>query len=125
MVAIDANVLVRRITNDHPILSPKALKLITIAKPGSLLLDRLIIEEVAYVLSSNYDFSKDQVSAVLRSLVSEEVFTIPDRDMVELTIRLFETEKPLSFEDCWLLALKKSGKVTNVVTFDDNLLKRT
>ena len=125
MVAIDANVLVRRITNDHPILSPKALKLITIAKPGSLLLDRLVIEEVAYVLSSNYDFSKDQVSAVLRSLVSEEVFTIPDRDMVELTIRLFETEKPLSFEDCWLLALKKSGKVTNVVTFDVNLLKRT
>lgn len=125
MVALDTNVLIRRITNDHTVLSPKAKKLIKTAGAGSLLLDRLIIEEVGFVLNSNYEFDKSQVSAVYQSFMAEEVFFIPDRELVGLTINLFESEKPLSFEDCWLLALKRAGKVKNIATFDENLSKRS
>ncbi len=124
MVAIDANVLARYITNDNSKLSPKAGKIITQAKPRSILLDRLIIEELGYVLSSNYEFSKPEISAVYESFLAEEAFSMPDRELVEKTITLFGTEKPLSFEDCWLLALKRSGKVQSIATFDANLITR-
>ncbi len=124
MVAVDTNILVRRITNDDPELSPKAKKMLESAKPGTILLDRLIIEEVGYVLHSNYQFDKAQVSGVYQALVSEEVFYIPENELVQLTVNLFTAEKPLSFEDCWLLALKRSGKVSDISTFDANLLKR-
>jgi len=44
--------------------------------------------------------------------------------MVGAALALFATEKPLSFEDCWLLALRQQGTVEAVLTFDQNLAKR-
>jgi len=49
---------------------------------------------------------------------------VTDREVVESAIELFDVEKPLSFEGCWLLALKQSGKVSGVTTFDQPLQKR-
>jgi len=43
---------------------------------------------------------------------------------VGLTIDIFGQEQPLSFEDSWLVALKKSGTVTSIKTFDEALAKR-
>lgn len=123
-VAVDTSVLVRRITNDDPVRSPQAIKMLKDAATDSLLLDRLIIEELGFVLRSQYGYTKEQVTEVYQALTTESIFTILDRDLVELTVALFATEKPLSFEDCWLLALKRAGKVSDVATFDDNLRKR-
>jgi predicted nucleic-acid-binding protein len=94
------------------------------AKPGSLLLDRVIIEELGYVLHSNYGFDKQRVADVYRSLLREAVFYITDRELTAAAVKLFVSERPLSFEDCWLLALKRAGRVGDVLTFDAALQKR-
>lgn len=124
MVALDTNIVVRFMTNDDALLSPKAKKILEAAKPGTLLLDRLIIEEIGYVLHSNYEFTKQYIVKAFRSLIELQAISVPDKDIVDLAIDLFESEKPLSFEDCWLLALQKLGTVDAVATFDQNLLKR-
>ncbi len=121
-LAVDTSILIRRITNDSPELSPKARHLLETAKPDSLLLDRLIIEEVGYVLKAVYEFRKSQIIDVYKALLAEPVFSIPDREQVEVAVSYFESEKPLSFEDAWLLAQYKLGRVSDIMTFDKRLL---
>ena len=123
-VAIDSSVLVRYFTKDNEELFKKASTLITEAKPNSILLDRVIFSEFGYVLRSVYELNKEQVVQIYESLLSNNIFSIPDRELLETTVELFDIEKPLSFEDCWLLALKNSGKVSDILTFDDGILKR-
>jgi predicted nucleic-acid-binding protein len=123
-VAINSSVLVRYFTKDNDKLLKKSIDLLEKASPKSLVLDRVIIAEFGYVLRSVYGLNKDRLSTVYKSILANDIFTIPDRELVESALKLFEEEKPLSFEDCWLLSLKRSKKVTKVLTFDDNLFKR-
>ena len=123
-VAIDSSVLVRYFTKDNEKLFEKASTMITEAKPNSILLDRVIFAEFGYVLRSMYELSKKQVVLIYKSLLSSNIFTIPDRELVESTVELFNKEQLLSFEDCWLLALKNSDKVSDILTFDNGILKR-
>ena len=122
-VAIDSSVLVRYFTKDNEELFRKASIMITEAKPNSILLDRVIIAELGYVLRSVYKLSKKQVVLIYESLLSNNIFSIPDRELLETTVELFNKEKHLSFEDCWLLALKNSNKVLDILTFDGDILK--
>ncbi len=123
-VAIDSSILVRYFTKDNEELFEKATTMITEAKPNSILLDRVIFAEFGYVLRSVYELNKKQVILIYESLLSNNIFSIPDRELLEATVKLFSKEKPLSFEDCWLLALKNSDKVSDILTFDDAILKR-
>jgi predicted nucleic-acid-binding protein len=123
-VGIDTNVLVQYFTKDNENLSRKAEEFIVSAKPNEVVLDRLIIAELGYVLKSVYGLKKTQMATVCKSILSNNIFTMPDRELVEMTIQLFDEEKSLSFEDSWLLALKRSKKVNDVMTFDDKLNKR-
>lgn len=123
-VAIDSSVLVRYFTKDNEELFEKASTMITEAKPNNILLDRVIFAEFGYVLRSVYELSKKQVVLIYESLLSSNIFSIPDRELLETTVELFNKEKPLSFEDCWLLALKTSDKVSDILTFDDGILKK-
>ena len=124
MVAIDTNIIVRYYTDDDPTLTDQAQEIIDQAAPKSLFLDRLVIAELTYVLKKLYKYNKVDIVNILQSLLADVRFVIGDRELASETIALFEKEKPLSFEDCWLLALKKQHKVTNVATFDRQLKKR-
>jgi predicted nucleic-acid-binding protein len=123
-VAIDTNVLVRYIVKDDIVLAHKAEQIIGQAKTAGLLLDRLIIAEISYVLRSVYKLSKDDIVAVYRGLLSNDRFSIPDRELVEMTVDSFARERSLSFEDCWLLILHRSGRAVGIATFDSGLSRR-
>lgn len=124
MVAVDANVLLRHVVRDDEKLAAKADAVITKARPGSLLLERLIIAECTYVLRSYYQFDKADIADWLVAVLGDARFAVPDRDMVERAAELFAAEKPLSFEDSWLLALQRAGTVASIATFDNRLNRR-
>lgn len=124
MVAIDTNILVRYYTDDVSTLTAQAEKIIDQATLRSLFLDRLVVAELTYVLKKLYKFNKVDIVEILHSLLADTRFVIGDIDVARETIALFEQEKPLSFEDCWLLALMRQHKVSNVITFDQQLKKR-
>jgi predicted nucleic-acid-binding protein len=123
-VALDSNVLVRYFTLDDAKLGPQAERIIDTAQASSLVLDRIIFAEVGYMLRAVYGFKKEQAVPLYQWLLNSSKFSIIERDLVKLTINLFADEAPLSFEDCWLLALKRAGKVDDVLTFDAALQKR-
>jgi predicted nucleic acid-binding protein len=124
VVALDSSVLLRALVGDGDELVKKARAIIADAKPSSLHVDRIILEEVGYVLRSYYGFEKAKIVRWLHSVIADERFYVPDRELVALTVDIFEHEQPLSFEDSWLLALKRFGTVTAVETFDEALVKR-
>lgn len=124
MVAVDANVLLRSLVRDDARLAAQADEMIKKARPSSLLLDRLIIAECTYVLRSYYQFDKSDISSWVFAVLGDQRFSIPDRETVQLTAELFARERPLSFEDCWLLALQRSGAASSVATLDAGLAKR-
>ncbi len=124
MVAIDANILVRLVVQDVPDQTQEAQKIVAGSKLGSLWLDKLIIGEVTYVLRSVYGYQRTNIVRAVKGFINDERFYVPNREMMDVTVGLFESEKPLSFEDCWLLALKQTGKVKSIATFDTDILKR-
>lgn len=124
MVAIDTSVLIRFLTKDDEQLAAKATKAIHAFDVGEALLDRVILAEIGYVLRSVYGFDKKDVVDVYKTLLADNRFTTVDRDLVESTVDIFDAQKPLSFEDSWLLSLKRSKKVSRVLTFDQDLLKQ-
>ncbi len=124
MVGIDANILVRIVVQDIPEQAEEARKIVEQSKPGSLWLDRVIIAELTYVLRGMYGYPRANIVRAVKSFINDERFYVTNRAMTEWAVKLFETEKPLSFEDCWLLALKRAGKVKSVATFDVDLIKR-
>lgn len=119
MVAIDSNILLRAHIGDGAELAARATRFLSRARPGSLLVDRLILEECSYVLKSMYGYEKQDIVYWMTSVINDERFYVSDRELVGLTIDVFGQEQPLSFKDSWLLALKRSGKVTAVKTFDE------
>lgn len=123
-LAIDSNVLIRYFTWDDERLAAEAERIVDGARYKSIMLDRIIFAELGYVLRSRYGFSRKRVVEMYAWLLESPAFSVTDRDLVSRTIDLFRTETPLSFEDCWLLALKRSGHASDVATFDQPLKKR-
>ncbi len=124
MVAIDANILVRVIVQDIPKQAEEARRILKQSAPNSLWLDRIIIAELTYVLRGAYGYPRANIVRAIKGFMNDERFYVTNREMADVAVELFETETPLSFEDCWLLALKRTNKVKNVATFDTALLKR-
>ncbi len=123
-IAVDTNILVRYFVRDHEDYATKAQMLIQRSRPRSLLLDRLIFAELGYILRSVYGLDKQSVVKVYKALLDSETFSLVDREQIELALSYFERERPLSFEDCWLLAVQRSGKARLVATFDEALGRR-
>lgn len=124
VTAIDTNVLARWLVQDHPLLARKASTIITTAQPNSLEVDRLILAELTYVLRSNYEMPKPMIVENLYSILSMEAFSFQERELVQSAVSIFAAQRPLSFEDSWLLARKQAGDVSSIATFDKALDKR-
>jgi predicted nucleic-acid-binding protein len=124
VVAADTNVLLRRIVLDGSVLSAEAERWYAGLADGGALIDRLILAEFRYVMSSAYGFTKSEIAETLQAIVSDRKFVITDRPQTLLALDVFASERPLSFEDCWLLMLHRAKVVDGIKTFDKALARR-
>jgi predicted nucleic acid-binding protein len=71
---VDANVLLRLITNDPTDLAERATHLAERAEQGefTLKISPLVVAEIVWVLSSFYKYSRDQISQVLVPLLNSK-----------------------------------------------------
>lgn len=77
MIGLDTNVLVRYVTQDDPVQSPKASELIeslTSVSPGFVSLVSVV--ELVWVLQSCYPSAKSDVVTVLETLLRTRELTI-------------------------------------------------
>ena len=115
----DANVILRYLTKDPPVMAQAALKIFTDAKMGkvALLIIPLTIAEVIWVLESFYGHSKIQVADTLNQFLFCEGLEVEDLDLLVEALTFYK-EKNIDFADAFLAitALRKGPEI--IYSFD-------
>ena len=116
MLAIDANVVVRYLTGDHPLQSARARVLID-GQPVFVALTVML--EVEWVLRSTYEYRPRDVVGALRAFAGLPTVTVGDGAVVAAALDL--AENGMDFADA--LHLGKSTHCDGFATFDRHFVK--
>lgn len=118
---LDANVVLRFLTQDHPGRSRAATALFEKArnKQAILELDAVILAEVIYNLEGYYGKSRDDIANTLMQLVtSPGIEAKPQVTIINALLRY--KNQPVDFPDAWLATLAVQRKLP-AASFDEDL----
>lgn len=116
MLAIDTNLIVRYLTNDHPTQSRRAR---TIVASQPVFASVTVMLETAWVLRSSYGYSERDVVVALRAFGGLPGVALEDAQLVWSA--LDQVEKGMGFADA--LHLERSRHCDGFLTFDRDLVK--
>ncbi|KMT57644.1 PIN domain-containing protein [Pseudomonas fildesensis] len=123
MIGLDTNVLVRYVTQDDPVQSPKANALIeslTTFSPGFVSLVSVV--ELVWVLQSCYQSAKSDVVTVLETLLRTRELTIEHAEVIWRALRRFSANNA-DFADCLIERCAHAAGCEYTATFDLNAVK--
>ncbi|WP_431702170.1 PIN domain-containing protein [Pseudomonas sp. BR20] len=118
MIGLDTNVLVRYVTQDDPVQSPKASELIeslTTLSPGFVSLVSVV--ELVWVLQSCYQSAKNDIVVVLETLLRTRELTIEHAEVIWQALRRF-TANNADFADCLIERCGHAAGCEYTATFD-------
>jgi predicted nucleic-acid-binding protein len=118
MTGLDTNILLRYLTQDDPVHSPKATQLIerqlTSDSPGFISL--VTLAEVVWTLTTNYALSKSEIARILEGLLSAPNLVVQNEQEVgNTTAAMHEGE---AFADALIGALGLWAGCDTTLTFD-------
>lgn len=116
---VDANVLIRFFTRDHPEMAERARQALAAAAEGriKLVLTPVVLAEVVWTLNSFYRYGRTQIANDLLSLLAFQGVEVPDREVVAVAISLYG-ERGMDFGDALLAAYALVEGPRQVCTFD-------
>jgi len=117
VVAVDTDVVVRLVTQDHP---AQAARAVAIFRSGPVPIAKTVLLETARVLGYAYDLDQGAIARVLRGVAGLPSVELEDARAVADV--LAAPEQGLDFADA--LHLASSGGATRFVTFDRKLVRR-
>ncbi len=117
---VDANVLLRLLTNDPPEMAEKAAALAGGAERGEIILrvSPIVVAEMVWVLQSFYGFKKREIADALTAVLLAEGVDALDRDVVLASLEAMATAN-VDFIDAYL-AQVALGKDELVCSFDED-----
>jgi predicted nucleic-acid-binding protein len=118
MIGLDTNVLVRYVAQDDSTQSPQATRLIeslTVDAPGYVSLVSTV--ELVWVLTGCYASSKNEICAVLETLLRTKEITVAHADTVWKALRMFKESKA-DFADCLIERSADEAGCSHTTTFD-------
>jgi predicted nucleic acid-binding protein len=115
---MDANVLLRFLTDEPPELAARAAKLLEGAQRGelSLKVHSAVVAETVWVLQSFYEYSKQEISGVLVPLLIDHGLKVEGMRTVTAALESM-AEKNVDFVDA-LLAQTARSRGEGVASFD-------
>lgn len=116
MLAIDTNLVVRYLTNDHPEQSPGSRRLID---GQAVFVAVTVILEAEWVLRSAYGYGQAEVVRALRAFGGLSTVEMEEAALVSSALDL--AEAGMDFADA--LHLGKSAHCSGFATFDRKLIK--
>ncbi|MFB6232097.1 MAG: PIN domain-containing protein [Salinibacter sp.] len=121
MTGIDTNILVRYITRDDPEQYRAAKSFLesdcTQEEPGYV--NVIVLCELAWVLTSVYDATDEELTGVLDQLLRTRQLQIERRDQVRLALGQYK-RSAAGFPDCLLGQLNQHEGCEETVTFDQD-----
>jgi len=118
VIGLDTNVLVRYFTQDDPAQAKQANRIIkrcSTKSPGYINL--VVLAELFWVLSSRYQYSREQQVSLLRNMLQLEDLILESPDQVYTALRLFKNHK-IQLADCLIAVLNKQAGCEKTYTFD-------
>ncbi len=116
MLAIDTNIIVRYLTNDHPKQSPRARDLVN---GQAVFIPVTVILELEWVLRSAYGYQPVDVVRAIRLFAGLPTVTVEDEAIVATALDL--SERGMDFADA--LHLAKAARCDAMASFDRRFVK--
>lgn len=119
MVALDTNVLIRFLVQDHAAQSTAARKLIRkcVNEGQTLFVPVTVSLELEWVLRSNFNFEKQAVVQTLSDLLSSTELSFESESALELALLQY-AETSADYSDCLHAALATAANSGPLWTFD-------
>ena len=119
MIALDTNVLVRYLVRDDPRQTRAATRVVetscTVETPGFVTL--VVLCELVWVLERGYRYSRIQIAALVRGLLSADDLSIERSELAWQALNAFE-EGPADFADYVIGGTARAAGAETTVTFD-------
>lgn len=120
MAAIDTNVFIRLLTQDDPVLTPKAEAYLVAHAP--LWISASVLVETFYVLTKLYAWDKPTFLAMLQATTNSRDFVFQDQPAVVAAANQWAAAKA-GFVDCLNVELAKAHGKGPLATFDKDAAK--
>lgn len=124
MMGLDSNILVRYLTQDDPIQSPKATEVIerrlTEENPGFVSIVAMV--ETVWVLDRAYELATNEIAAAVERMLQTSVLVVENEQQV-FTAMIALKEGRGSFADALIVALGARVGCSRTLTFDQKALR--
>lgn len=117
MLAVDTNILVRFLTGDDPVQSPRARALV---HSEDILILTTVLLEAEWVLRSGYKYTQIELSDAFRTVIGLPRVHLQDPESVTRALEWMRSD--MDFADALHLATAKG--CTAFATFDKRLAKK-
>jgi predicted nucleic-acid-binding protein len=117
MIGLDSNVLVRYLTQDDPVQSTRATRLIerlTEKAPGFISL--IVLVELWWVLKRLYRATGAELRQTVQDLLDTRQFVLEQRGAVIQAVKRLDAAGDIA--DCLIVELARAAGCERVVTFD-------
>ena len=121
MAALDANILIRWLTNDDPVQCAIVERRFTetINRGEHLFVTVTVMLELEWVLRSRYHFDRRQVTAALSALLDVMELEFQTEPALEQALWLFKQAGSRDYADCLHVALASHAGQGPLLTFDE------
>ncbi len=122
MLAIDSNVLVRHLVQDHPAQSREASELLAEAEASGdrVFLSPLLLAEVFWVLSRAYRFPKADLLRAFDAVLHADLFVVEHKDQALAALDAYRQGRA-GFADYLLTEIAWAAGCDRFLTFDKAL----
>lgn len=122
MPAIDTNILIRYLVRDDEEQFRKVLELFVKYEEHRFIINLPVIMEACWVLSSTYNYSKQELIETFRNLINTEGFDIQPGKIIEQALIEYERSNA-DFEDCLIAVQNDMAQHSPTFTFDKKASK--
>jgi predicted nucleic-acid-binding protein len=124
MVGLDTNILIRYLTQDDPIQSPKATEIVerrlTEQNPGFVSV--VTMAEIVWVLDRAYRLTDREIVAAVERMLQTDVLLIENEQEVFTAMTLLKQGRG-SFADALIAELGSRAGCLHTLTFDEKALR--
>ncbi|MDO8570950.1 MAG: PIN domain-containing protein [Candidatus Daviesbacteria bacterium] len=119
MICLDANIILRFVLDNDPILSPKAKIIIEKIQLGKtrVYFCLLALSEVIFTLERSYHLPKKEIVKALSVLFSYSNIKVESQKLIEEAF-VYYVDKNVSFVDAYYLTLMQKKNIKKIYSFD-------
>ncbi len=121
MIGLDTNVVVRFLTQDDPIQSPIATRVmarLTRERPGFI--GTVVLAEITWVLARAYKRPRAEIAGAVAGLLGSAEIVIENAPAAYRALGAYQQAAFAEFADALIAAAAASAGVSETVTFDKN-----